>query len=108
MTAKEYLMQYRDAVRRALRQWIILTSCGRCLKFVSPGHTGVPDRIILMPGGRVYFAETKAPGKHERALQEYVQRKLRELGFKTYASVDSAEKIDRIIEEITNESIKSF
>lgn len=73
---------------------------GRCLKFVSPGHTGVPDRIILMPGGRVYFAETKAPGKHERARQEYVQRKLAELGFKTYASVDSFEKVDAITAEI--------
>lgn len=73
---------------------------GRCLKFVSPGHTGVPDRIILMPGGRVYFAETKAPGEKERARQEYVQRKLAELGFKTYASVDSFEKVDAITTEI--------
>ena len=81
---------------------------GRCLKFVSLGHTGVPDRIILMPGGRVYFAETKAPGKRERARQEYVQRKLRELGFKVFSSVDSAEKIDRIIEEITDEDTKPF
>lgn len=81
---------------------------GRCLKFVSPGHTGVPDRIILMPGGRVYFAETKAPGKHERARQEYVQRKLSELGFKTYASVDSPDKIANLIKEITHEDIVPF
>ena len=66
---------------------------GRCLKFVSPGHTGVPDRIILMPGGRVYFAETKAPGEKERPRQEYVQRKLAELGFKTYATVDTFERV---------------
>lgn len=81
---------------------------GRCLKFVSPGHTGVPDRIILMPGRRVYFAETKAPGKHERARQEYVQRKLSELGFKTYASVDSLDKIANLIKEITHEDIVPF
>lgn len=76
---------------------------GRCLKFVSPGHTGVPDRIILMPGGRAFFAETKAPGKHERARQEYVQRKLHELGFRTFASVDSDEKIAAAVAEITKE-----
>ena len=74
---------------------------GRCLKFVSPGHTGVPDRIILMPNGKAYFAETKAPGKTERARQEYVQRKLQELGFRTFASVDSNDKIAAIIAEIT-------
>jgi len=73
---------------------------GRCLKFVSPGHTGVPDRIILMPGGRVYFAELKAPGEKERARQEYVQRQLRKLGFKVFSSVDSTEKIDEIMSRI--------
>ena len=73
---------------------------GRCLKWTSPGTTGVPDRIILMPGGRVYFAETKAPGKKERARQEYVQRKLRALGFEVFSSVDSAEKIAEIEERI--------
>ena len=73
---------------------------GKCLKWVSPGHTGVPDRIILMPGGRIYFAETKAPGEHERARQEYVHRKLRALGFTVYASVDSDERIAEIIEQI--------
>lgn len=73
---------------------------GRCLKFVSPGHTGVPDRIILMPGGRVYFAETKAPGEKERSRQEYVQRKLAELGFKTYASVDSFERVAEVLNDL--------
>lgn len=73
---------------------------GKCLKWTCPGTTGVPDRIILMPGGRVYFAETKAPGKTERARQEYVQRKLRALGFEVFSSVDSAEKIAEIEERI--------
>lgn len=73
---------------------------GKCLKWTCPGHTGVPDRILLMPGGRVYFVETKAPGEKERARQEYVQRKLRELGFKVFSSVNSAEKIAEIEERI--------
>lgn len=73
---------------------------GRCLKWVCPGHTGVPDRILLMPGGRVYFAETKAPGEKERARQEYVQRRLRELGFEVFSSVDSVERIGEVMQEI--------
>ena len=33
-------------------------------KFVSPGLDGVLDRLILLPGGRIAFAELKSPGKH--------------------------------------------
>lgn len=43
---------------------------GMALKFVSPGMNGVPDRIVLLPGGKVAFVELKAPGKMPRALQE--------------------------------------
>ena len=70
---------------------------GLCLKWVSPGFTGVPDRIILLPGGRVVFVELKAPGKHERPRQRIVQEALRYLGFIVYSSVDSKEKVDRIL-----------
>ena len=70
---------------------------GLCLKWVSPGFTGVPDRIILLPGGRVVFAELKAPGKQERPRQRIVQEALRYLGFIVYSGVDSKEKVDRIL-----------
>ena len=51
------------------------------LKFVSPGTSGVPDRLVLLPGGRLIFVETKRPGEEARALQKAVHRKLRDLGF---------------------------
>ena len=35
---------------------------GVCWKFTSPGTAGVPDRIVLMPSGRIGFVEVKAPG----------------------------------------------
>ena len=69
-----------------------------CLKFVSPGNNGVPDRIILLPGGYAMFAELKQPGKKERARQDYVQRQLRALGFEVYSSVNSLEKIGMIVD----------
>ena len=55
---------------------------GLCLKWVCPGWSGVPDRIILLPGGRVMFAETKRPkgGKLE-ALQKWWLKRLQGLGF---------------------------
>lgn len=30
-------------------------------KFESPGHRGVPDRIVISPSGIVYFVELKKP-----------------------------------------------
>lgn len=72
---------------------------GMALKFVSPGLNGVPDRIILLPGARIYFAETKAPGKTPRRLQRYIIGKLRSFGFSVYC-LDSKEKIDAFIGEV--------
>ena len=42
---------------------------GICPKFVSPGTDGMPDRMILLQGGRIGFVEVKAPGKKPRPLQ---------------------------------------
>ena len=71
---------------------------GLCLKLVCPGFTGVPDRLILLPGGRVVFAELKAPGKRERPRQRLVQEQLARLGFMVFSSVDSLDKVQIIIE----------
>lgn len=58
---------------------------GRCLKWVCPGWTGVPDRIILLPGGIIYFVETKKPkGGVLSALQKKWRQWLQELGFTYY------------------------
>lgn len=57
------------------------------MKFTSPGCAGVPDRIILLPGGTMAFVELKAPGKKERPLQYFVQNQLRDMGFKVFSSV---------------------
>lgn len=49
---------------------------GMCLKFVSPGFTGVPDRIVLMPGGLIYFVELKSEGRRLSARQRTVFAKM--------------------------------
>lgn len=54
---------------------------GLCLKWVSPGNSGVPDRIVLMPGGKAIFVELKRPGGREGALQQYWKATLDALGF---------------------------
>ena len=54
-----------NAVERTLRNEIKRQG-GWCLKFVSPGTAGVPDRICLLPGRVIAFVELKAPGKAVR------------------------------------------
>ena len=72
---------------------------GICPKFVSPGYDGMPDRIVLFPGGRMAFVEVKAPGEKPRPLQLSRHRLLRRLGFRVYV-LDSAEQIGGILDEI--------
>ena len=72
---------------------------GICPKFVSPGFDGMPDRIVLMPDGRMAFVEVKAPGKTPRPLQIARHKLLRGLGFKVYV-LDNAEQIGGILDEI--------
>ncbi len=72
---------------------------GWAVKFTSPGLDGVPDRLVLFPGGRLAFVEVKAPGKKMRPLQERRADQLRALGFQVYC-LDCMEKIGGILDEI--------
>ena len=72
---------------------------GLALKFTSPGFDGVPDRIVLLPGGKMAFVEVKAPGEKTRPLQLARHRLLRRLGFKVYVLDDGAQ-IGGMIDEI--------
>ena len=68
-------------IEKALRSMVIRQG-GVCLKWVCPGWSGVPDRIVLLPGGRIYFVETKRPlGGHVGPMQQWWGKQLRELGF---------------------------
>ena len=59
---------------------------GLCYKFVSPNNPGVPDRIILFPGGIIAFVELKRPGAKVKAggLQEWWREKIQSFGFPCY------------------------
>ena len=72
---------------------------GLCLKLVSPGYVGVPDRIVLVAIGKIGFVEVKAPGKKSRKIQLKRHRELRALGFNTYV-LDDVNQIGGIIDAI--------
>ena len=69
---------------------------GICPKYMAPGTSGMPDRIVLMPNGQMCFVELKAPGKKPRPLQERLHERLRALGFDVYV-IDSTEQIKEMI-----------
>lgn len=90
MREKNIEQKFRETVRNA---------GGLALKFTSPGWDGMPDRLALLPGGRMAFVEVKAPGKKPRPLQLARHRTLRQLGFRVYV-LDDEKQIGGIIDEI--------
>lgn len=72
---------------------------GMATKFVSPGIDGMPDRIVLLPMGRIAFVECKATGKKMRPLQNKRKKQLEALGFLVYC-LDDVEQIGGILSEI--------
>ena len=76
---------------------------GICPKLVCPGMDGMPDRIMLIPGGRMCFVEVKAPGKKPRPLQLSRHRLLRRLGFRVYVLDDPA-MVAGILNEIGDDA----
>lgn len=77
----------------------VKNSGGIAPKLVSPGFDGMPDRLVLLPGGKIGFVEVKAPGKEPRPLQVARHGLLRRLGFKVYV-LDALEQIGGILDEI--------
>ena len=70
---------------------------GICPKLISPGMNGMPDRLALLPGGRIVFVEVKAPGKNPRPLQIRRHEQLHRLGFRV-AVLDDPARIPEILE----------
>ena len=71
---------------------------GLCMKWVSPGNSGVPDRIVIFDRG-VYFIELKRPGESPRALQVETIRRLQRQGMIAFV-IDNKLKIDKFIKMI--------
>ena len=87
----------RDIEQRLVKA--VKAKGGLAPKFVSPGFDGVPDRIVLLPHGRIAFIELKANGRKLRPLQVKRKRQLESLGFLVYC-IDSPEQIEPLLRKI--------
>ena len=90
-------MKEKD-VEKYLREQVRAAG-GRAYKFVSPGNDGVPDRVVCMPDGKVFFVELKAPGGKTTALQDLQIRRLLDLGCSVHV-LDNKERVDAFLERV--------
>ena len=90
-------MRERDIERVFVR--MVRQAGGMALKFISPGCNGMPDRLVLLPDGKLAFVELKAPGRTMRPLQEKRKRQLEALGFFVFC-LDGTDQIGAILHEI--------
>ena len=72
---------------------------GLALKLPASLYRGIPDRMILLPGARVAFAETKVPGEEPRGTQRYWHRILKGLGVKVFVP-KTKEDVEAMLNEI--------
>ena len=94
-------MSEKDIERKFVRT--VKNAGGIAPKFVSPGYDGMPDRIVLLPGGCMGFVEVKDSWKKPRPLQLARHRLLAGLGFQVFV-LDRAEQIPEIIMKIGGEA----
>lgn len=71
MLEKDIEKLFRDEIKKA---------GGKAYKFTSPGNDGVPDRIVMLPDGRIVFVELKTDTGKLSRLQELQCRQIAELG----------------------------
>lgn len=72
---------------------------GLALKYSNQGAMGYPDRLCVLPGGRVFWVEVKSKGRKPDILQRIRISVLRDLGQHVYV----ADSVDKVLEIIENE-----
>lgn len=71
---------------------------GYTFKLLSTHLTGLPDRLCLIPKGKIFFAEIKTTKKKPTKIQLWWHRKITDLGFKVEV-IETSEQIKKIIRD---------
>lgn len=90
-------MLERDVEKALVRT--VKNAGGIAPKFTSPGTVGMPDRLIILPEGKVCFVELKAPGQKPRPIQIRQMDRLTQLGCMARI-IDHPNQIQELIDEI--------
>ena len=68
---------------------------GMAVKQIWQGRRGAPDRLVILPGGRMIFVECKAPGQKAKDHQLREHDRLRKLGVMVVV-IDSKDAVDEV------------
>jgi len=90
-------------LERRLRE-SIQAQGGLALKFIPVGFTGLPDRIVLAPEGRIYFVELKSTGKKPSNRQLVVHGLLTKLGFRVWV-IDDNRGLDEFLARVRMDAV---
>ena len=93
-------MRERDIEKRLVRE--IRAMGGEAFKWVSPGNDGVPDRIVMLPGGIVVFVELKADRGRLAGVQRVQIRRIQRWGQEVVV-VQGMDELDQFIERMRHE-----
>jgi len=86
-----------QSVEQHLRKRVIAAG-GMCRKWVCPGHSGAPDRIVVL-NKQIWFIELKRPGGKSSRLQREFQSELRKQDCNVIA-IDCKELVNDFIDTI--------
>lgn len=89
-----YIELERDVEGYLVRE--VMRRGGICLKFIPDDVPGMPDRMVLLPGGRLVWVETKRSDGKVRKLQEYQHMRLKKLGQEVWV-VYTKEAVDNML-----------
>lgn len=90
-------LREKETERKLVRD--VKAAGGMAIKLTSPSVDGLPDRLVLLNGGKIGFVELKVPGKKPRVLQVKRMKDLQALGFKVFV-VDEKSQIGGVIDAI--------
>lgn len=75
---------------------------GKSYKFTSPGSPGVPDRIYLFPGGKIYFVELKRIIGKLSGAQVWQREQFQQMGVNVKV-IYGMEQAKKFVEELKHE-----
>lgn len=98
MASKNTIIESEKVLEKKFNALVKNRLKGWSIKLLPFNIAGLPDRMALLPLGRIFFAEIKTTGRPLRAIQKVIIDKIRKLGFNVYI-IDNSEYLNEIIEK---------
>lgn len=103
--AAKKVIESEKVLEKNLVKWV-KEAKGKCIKLSSQFNSGLPDRMIMLPKGHIFYCELKSTGKKPTTIQKIIHEEFRSLGFNVYV-VDSTEQVKNMLraELLENEKL---